>query len=201
MSTYLKPLLIREKLISQGIRIFTPSLFSQITGANKISTKHFLETQVKSGLLIRLKRGLYTLKTDPPSEQEIANSIYQPSYISFEYALAFYGLLPEMPYSLTSATTKTTRNFTINSTTFSYRSIKTNIFTGYSLIKEGNHSFLIADQEKAFLDYYYFVYLGKASTNDRLISRAKLKLNQIKIKTYLSLFNNPPFTKFINSFL
>lgn len=201
MSTYLKPLLIREKLISQGIKIFTPSLFSQITGANKISTKHFLETQVKSGLLIRLKKGMYTLKTDQPSEKEIANSLYQPSYISFEYALAYYGLLPEMPYTVTSATTKATRNFTIASTSFSYRSIKTSIFTGYSLVTPADHSFLIADQEKAYLDYFYFVYLKKLPTNDRLISRAKLKLNISKLKSYVSLFNNPSFSKYIYSIL
>ena len=201
MSTYLKPLQVREKLISQGIKIFTPNLFSQIFNSNEISTKHFLETQVKSGLLIRLKRGLYTLKTDPPSEQEIANTIYQPSYISFEYALAYYGLLPEMPYTITCATTKATRNFSIGPNTFSYRSIKTNIFTGYSLIKQDNNSFLIADQEKACLDYLYFVYLKKLPTNDRLITRVKSKIDRVKLKSYLILFHNPPFTKFVNSIL
>lgn len=201
MSTLLKPLTVREKLLSQNIKIFSPNLFSQIFSSNKSSTKHFLETQVKSGLLIRLKRGMYTLKTDQPSEKEIANSLYQPSYISFEYALAYYGLLPEMPYTVTSASTKATRNFAIGSTSFSYRSIKTNIFTGYSLVTHADHSFLIADQEKAYLDYFYFVYLKKLPTNDRLISRAKLKLNISKIKSYVSLFNNPLFSKYIHSIL
>lgn len=201
MSTYLKPIQVREKLISQQIKAFTPNLFSQIFKISKTSTKHFLESQTKLGLLIRLKRGLYSLKTDSISEQEIANTTYQPSYISFEYALSFYGLLPEMPYIITSATTKPTRNFSINTTNYSYRSIKNNLYTGYSLIKQNNQSFLIADKEKAFLDYFYFVYLKKLPSNDRLITRAKEKLDYKKVQSYLSLYNNPAFTKFIDSIL
>lgn len=201
MSTLLKPLQVREKLLSLKINIFTTQLFSQVFNTSKSSTKHFFETQSKAGLLIRLKKGLYALKTDLPSEEEIANRLYQPSYISFEYALAYYGLLPEMPYTITSATTKPTRNFMIDSSTFSYRSVKNSIFTGYSLIKQNNHSFLIADPEKACLDYLYFVFLGKSPLNDRLIIRIKSKINQALFKQYILAFNNPMFTKFIDSIL
>lgn len=199
MTTYLKPLQVREKLLSLNLKIFTPNIFSQIFNCNKTVTKHFLETQVKLGLLIRLKRGLYTLKTDQPSEQEIANSLYQPSYISFEYALAFYGLLPEMPYTITSATTKATRNFNIESSSFLYRKIKTNSYTGYSLIKQNNHSFLIAEPEKAYLDYQYFVFLKKLPLNERLNSRSLTKLNWQKTNQYLQIFKNDKFSQFIKS--
>lgn len=198
MTTYLKPLQVREKLISLNLKTFTPNLFSNIFNANKTVTKHFLETHIKLGLLIRLKRGLYALKTDQPSEQEIANSLYQPSYISFEYALAFYGLLPEMPYTITCATTKATRNFNVDSSSFLYRKIKINAFTGYSLIKQNNHSFLIADQDKAYLDYLYFVFLKKLPPNDRLFIRSREKIDLSKIKIYLPLYKNQLFTKFIN---
>ena len=174
---------------------------TQIFNTGKISTKHFLETQTKLGTFTRFKRGLYCLRTDQPSEQEIANNLYQPSYISFEYALSYYGLLPEMPYIITSATTKPTRNFTTNSSTYLYRTIKNSLYTGYSLIKDSPKSFLIADMEKAFLDYYYFVYLKKLPANDRLISRVKLKTSQTLIQSYLKLYNNSKFTKFINSIL
>ena len=201
MSTYLKPIQVREKLILHNIKIFTPKIFFQIFNTNKISTKHFLETQTKQGTFARLKKGLYCLRTDQPTEQEIANNLYQPSYISFEYALSYYGLLPEMPYTITSATTKPTRNFTINSSTFLYRTIKKTLYTGYSLVKTENNSFLIADMEKAFLDYYYFVYLKKVPQNDRLIARSKQKTNQVKIQSYLKQYNNSKFTKFINSIL
>jgi len=199
MSTLLKPLQVRKKLISKKIHIFTPQLFSQLFKTNKSSTKHFLESQVKTELFIRLKRGLYALKTDMPSEEEIANQLYQPSYISFEYALAYYGLLPEMPYTITSATSKATRNFTINSQTFSYRSIKKTIFTGYSLIKQNNRSFLMADPQKAYLDYLYFVFLGKSPLNNRLVDRAVVKINRTIFKHYLSIFKNHKFTDFVNS--
>lgn len=201
MYTLLKPLQVRKKLISKEIHIFTPQIFSQLFDTNKTATKHFLETHVKSDLLIRLKRGLYALRTDPPTEEEIANQLYKPSYISFEYALSFYGLLPEMPYAITSATTKPTRNFTISSQIFSYRTIKKEVYTGYSLLKQNNRSFFIADQEKAYLDYLYFVFLGKNPTNERLISLAKGKINKNKLQLYLSSFKNQKFTKFIKALL
>ena len=201
MYTLLKPLQVRKKLISKQIHIFTPQIFSQLFDTNKTATKHFLETHVKSDLFTRLKKGLYALKTDPPTEEEIANQLYKPSYISFEYALSFYGLLPEMPYAITSATTKPTRNFTISSQLFSYRTIKKEVYTGYSLLKQNNRSFFIADQEKAYLDYLYFVFLGKNPTNDRLISLAKGKIDKNKLQLYLSSFKNPKFTKFVKALL
>ena len=201
MYTLLKPLQVRKKLISKQIHIFTPQIFSQLFDTNKTATKHFLETHVKSDLFTRLKKGLYALKTDPPTEEEIANQLYKPSYISFEYALSFYGLLPEMPYAITSATTKPTRNFTVSSQLFSYKTIKKEVYTGYSLLKQNKHSFFIADQEKAYLDYLYFVYLGKNPTNDRLFSLAKNKINKNKLQQYLLLFKNPKFTKFIKALL
>jgi len=201
MYTLLKPLQIRKKLISKEIHIFTPQTFSQLFETNKTTTKHFLETQVKSDLLIRLKRGLYALKTDPPIEEEIANQLYKPSYISFEYALSFYGLLPEMPYAITSATTKATRSFTVNSQVFSYRTIKREVYTGYSLLKQNNRSYFIADQEKAYLDYLYFVFLGKNPANDRLIDLAKSKINKKKLLSYLSLFKNSKFTNFVKTLI
>ena len=42
---------------------------------------------------------------------EIANRIYNPSYISFEMALAYYGLIPESVYGITSASTRKTSHF------------------------------------------------------------------------------------------
>ena len=55
-----------------------------------------------SGVLIRLKRGLYeTDKNVNPCF--LASSILSPSYLSFDWALSFYGLIPEKVISITSA--------------------------------------------------------------------------------------------------
>ena len=68
------------------------------------SPKSKLTTMIQSGELIKIKRGLYipgdrkgySLKT-------LANKIYGPSYISFESALAFHGIIPERVVNITSA--------------------------------------------------------------------------------------------------
>ncbi|MBU3979342.1 hypothetical protein KJ980_03255 [Patescibacteria group bacterium] len=185
MYTYLKPFLVREELLKRNIKIFTPDLFSRVFGTSKEQSKYFLENQVKEGLLARLKKGIYTLKTDFPAEEEIANALYKPSYISFEYALAYYDMLPEMPYIVTSATTKPTRLFNTPYMSFAYYTIKREAYSGYSLIKSGEKSFLMAEPEKALVDYLYFESIGKKPYNDRLILKG---LDKNKLLDYADLY-------------
>lgn len=201
MYTLLKPLKVREELLKRGVKVFTAAIFEQIFVTNKDATKYFLETQTKEGLLTRLKRGVYVLKSDPPSEEEIANVLYRPSYISFEYALAYYGIIPEMTYMITSATTKPTRLFTVDSTEFSYRAIKLSAYTGYSLVKKDDRSFVIADKEKAFCDYLYFVSLGKSVLNDRLLQTAKNVIDLKKINKYVDLYESEQLNKLVEKIL
>jgi len=208
MYTLLKPLQVREELLKQNIRIFTASEFMRIFKSSPVNTKYFLETQVNEGLLLRLKQGIYTLKTDPPSEEEIANALYRPSYLSFEYALSYYHLIPEMPYTITSVTTKPTRLFTISSIAYSYRTVKKEAFTGYFLQKQENRSFLIAEKEKALVDYLYFVVLQKISGSERLMESLKddgyyqtQGLNKEKVKEYIKLYDNERLNIFIASFI
>ena len=194
MSTLLKPLLIREELLKRNLHIFTVQEFNRLFQTPPLKTKYFLEQQAKHGLFSRLKKGLYALKTDLPSEEEIANALYRPSYISFEYALAYYGILPEMPHRVTSATTKPTRLFVTDSMSFAYYTIKISTYTGYSLVITAAKSFLIADREKALIDYLYFESLGDKPHNDRLVLR---NINKVKLLKYAKLFKRNGLTKLI----
>lgn len=194
MYTLLKPFLVREELLKRGLRLFTPSQFSQIFEIPRLKTKRYLKKWIKEGFIIRLKQGLYALKSDLPSEEEIANRLYQPSYLSFEYALAFYNILPEMTYIVTSATTKPTRQFSVVSKPFSYLKIKQQAYTGYGVTRVGEKSFLIAEPEKALVDYLYFVALGKKTLNERL---NLANLNKEKIMEFAKLYNRPKLNKLI----
>lgn len=220
MTTLLKPLLVRETLIEKKVRTFTPHDFERIFGVTPTRAKYFLETQTGEGLLIRLKKGLYALKTDRPTEEEIANSLYRPSYISFEYALAFWGILPEMPYAVTSATTKPTRQFSVNSIAFDYYSIKKEAYTGYRLLKARRRvspkddnvnlseteiwptigGFLMAEPEKALVDYLYFVALGKREDNDRLYINLDT-LDVHKIWDYAKLYDRKRLNQLLKDIL
>lgn len=125
------------------------------------------------------------LKTDLPDEEEMANALYRPSYLSFEYVLSKYGIIPESVYSLTCATTKPTRVFTVDDKAFAYYTIKREAYTGYVLDKEKGSGVLIAEPEKALTDFLYFVALGHRMMNDRI---DVTRLNKKKVLKYAKLY-------------
>lgn len=190
----MKPLLVREELRKRNISVFSPWEFERLFRLSSDRAKYFLEEGSKWGLFLRLKKGLYTLKTDIPGEQEIANKLYQPSYLSFEYALAYYNIMPEMVYSITSATTKPTREFDVQGISFSYFKIKRQAFTGYQLVSKRERNFLIAEPEKALVDYLYFVSLGKRGKNDRLTVSS---LNKQRALSYAKLYKRISLNKLV----
>ena len=111
--------------------------------------------------LVRVKRGLYTdnIKVDAPI---IANVCYEPSYISFEYALYHYGLIPEHVSVYTSAcfNKKNNKTYVTKEVTFEYRSVPNEVFP-YGITYEKNESGLrykIASKEKALCDILYSKY-------------------------------------------
>ena len=67
------------------------------------SPKSKLSRMAKSGEYFPITKGIYETDRHTPAYL-LAGSIYGPSYISFEYALSFYGMIPEAVYTVTSAT-------------------------------------------------------------------------------------------------
>src|SRR3989338_2933664 len=163
MYNLVKPLSVREELLKRKIRIFTNQQFALIFDLSPYQVEYSLNRLVKEGLLTRLKKGVYVLKINPPSEEEIANVLYKPSYISFEYALSYYNIIPEMSYHITSATTKATRLFAVFNNSFAYYTIKKDAYTGYILKQRSQRRFYIAEPEKALADYLYIISLGQRS--------------------------------------
>ncbi len=111
----------------------------------------------KDGQLIRLKRGLYVVKSEisgkPINVCLCANHIYGPSYVSQHWALRWYGLIPEQVYTMTSVTTKRTRMFENSLGRFTYEQVKPEYFSiGINAIEEDGVSFLMASREKALCD-------------------------------------------------
>lgn len=116
---------------------------------------------VKEGKIVRLKKGLYIFgenwRRTPLSLEMIANLIYGPSCISFEYALSHYGLIAERTTVITSLTIGDTKIFHTPLGTFEYQAIdreKFKIGIAYTdLGKEGGY--FIASREKALVDLVY----------------------------------------------
>jgi len=128
--------------------------------ANPQAIQAQLSRWVKAGRLIKLARGKYILarpyrRIDPPLEA-IANRLVYPSYVSFERALAWYGLIPESVPVVTSVTTGRPRVIENVLGTFQYRHIQQRLFWGYESITYQEEACVIALPEKAILDLFYF---------------------------------------------
>jgi len=113
-----------------------------------------IKRETQNGHLIRLTRGVY--ETDPNVEPcFLASSILSPSYLSFEWALSYYGLIPERVYAITSATFKERKNkiFTNKFGRYEYSDISPEAFPdGLTYIENGDYIAKIAMKEKSICD-------------------------------------------------
>ena len=197
MNRKLKPIYVQQTLRDKRVSLFSPKEFQRIFDVSLTASQEFIKGHGHD-LFLKIRNGLYTLRTEIPAEELIANRLYTPSYISFEYAMARYNLIPESVYSITSATTKTTREFTVNNLAYTYSHIKNTAYRGYITEKLNRSTILIASPEKALVDYLYFVHLKLKSMNDRLdISKVKKKL----VLEYAGLFGRKNFIRFIRQIL
>ena len=112
---------------------------------------------VKKGYLLKLKNSIYAFNKDYEKikGEEVATALYQPSYLSLESALSSYGFIPEMVYAYVSVTAKINRTFDNKFGHFIYRHVKSELFWGYREVKTDAGRYLIAEPEKALLDYLY----------------------------------------------
>ena len=108
--------------------------------------------------ILRVKKGLYVFGPDirrhPYSREILANAIYGPSYISLQYALAHYGLIPEGVTEVTSASLGRSKLFATPVGRFSYQAIPERVFwVGVDRLDlEHGGACLMATREKALAD-------------------------------------------------
>jgi hypothetical protein len=120
---------------------------------------------IKNDELIRLKNGLYLISekikhgntTIIPFEQ-LANFLYGPSYVSMEWALSFYGMIPEKVYTVTSMTLGRNKEYHTPIGDFSYFQLPARCYSVGVTQKETPGflgGFLIASPEKALSDMVF----------------------------------------------
>ncbi len=149
------------------------------------SLKIQLARFVKKNLIYRVKRGLYCFDLKKLDELELANILYQPSYISCETALNYYGLIPDYPQGITSVTTTTSKKISTFLGNYHYFKIKPNLFFGFETIKTDNGYLKIAKKEKALLDFFYL----RKITN---IQDLRLNLKNINMNLYQKYLKSYP---------
>ena len=184
-----------EILRSKDINTFTfqdfKQLFPSITDAGLSAA---LKRLAKTKTITRLEKGkfMFLLAKKQPDEYTLANFIYQPSYISLETALSFYGIIDQFTYQITSVTTKKTKLKSFEQKEFSYSHIDKKYYTDYHL----QDGYLIASFNKALFDYYYMTYKGiRSKQNIKLINlNHSQKRDFIK---YSKTFQNIKLIEFI----
>ena len=195
-------MITKEKFISvfkeKSIVLFTSQDIFKIFKIQPLAAKALLQRLKKRKIIQPLTRGKYLFLFAPkiPEEFEIANFLHQPSYVSLESALSFYGLIDQFPYQVFSITLEKTKSFKVGEKNFVYTHIKPEFFKDYK--KEGN--FLIATPEKSVFDFLYLVYKGARTKNSlKLLNLERVNLSRVKLEEYigkLSLEKDKNFIKF-----
>lgn len=112
---------------------------------------------LKKSSIIRIRKGLYIFgefwKRKSISKEVLSGLVYGPSVISLDFALAYYGLIPEHINTLTAITSKRSRVFNTPVGNFSYTQQKAHRLSfGYRLHTDSIGSFLMAEPLKALAD-------------------------------------------------
>lgn len=180
---------LQNTLKEKGLKIFSPRDLRLLLDASRPAVHRLLWRYVKKGIVVKLRRGWYALAANLPTTYSVANKLYQPSYISFDTALSYYSIIPEIIYSVTSATTMITREFNAAGVAYTYHRIKKRAYTGYKPIKYQDTVVLMAEPEKALADYLYFVDIRRRGLH---YERINLKnINKKKLVKYIRLFERP----------
>lgn len=141
-------------LHQKKVTFFDVTDASKIFETKKVKTLYeLLQRLEKEGVIQRIIKGRYHFSLREYNDFELANFLVNPSYISLESALSFYGILSQFPYTVTSITPLKPRRITYQEKEYEFSHLESKYFFGF--VKKDN--FLIAKPEKALLDELYFM--------------------------------------------
>ncbi|MCX5782431.1 MAG: hypothetical protein NT145_06990 [Elusimicrobia bacterium] len=118
---------------------------------------------LKSGWLVRIKKGLYVVITDLSSlafndisGMAIAQALNRQSYISFENALQYHGMFDQMLSTVDAVTFVRARKYEMQNIQIRFFKIKKDLYFGFSEQHSDKGLVNVANKEKAILDMLYF---------------------------------------------
>jgi len=183
---------ILKELEKSGVKFVDYAYLTLLTGVTNQNTLYKIVTRlIEKDILQPIIDGKYSVTNSHPAEFEIANYIYNPSYITLESALSYYGILSQFPYTITSVTTRKSNIYNVLNKEYKYSQIKSTFFKGYKMVD----GFLIATPEKAILDSIYFSLKGLVN-----IDFADLDLGVVDIKKLELIISETKDERLINKF-
>ena len=174
---------LAKRLYESGFTLYTRQTLADILAIKKESTLfNVINRFMQSGILIRIEKDKYRRSDTKGEDFALANFLYAPSYISFETALNFYGILSQFPHEITSATIRKSVQKHADNRLFSYTHIKKTLYWGY--YKKG--SYLVAEPEKALADQLYMS--AKGFKRMGLDEYSLSNVSFTKLKQYLACY-------------
>jgi len=148
---------LTKKLLESGIGLTNSQTLKDLLEVKNDRTFYrIVKDFEKNNIVKNIEKNKYCIIGRDVTTFEIANYLYQPSYISLETALNYWGILSQFPFEITSITSKksVTKNF--EDKTYSYSHISNKYFGMFT--KKNN--VLIALPEKALFDQIYLTSKG-----------------------------------------
>lgn len=155
--------------------------------------KNLITKLVRNGWLIRIKKGLYAISDFSNrgflslSPYIVANLLVKESYVSFESALAYYGMFDQLTDKIISVSKVRYKTVKLNTTEYSFINVKDQFFFGWQEFLIDNKMARIASAEKALVDMIHF-HRSKYSV-DLVIEKLKEHrdgLDLIKLNNFIS---------------
>lgn len=156
-----------------------------------------MKRALKSGEIIRLRRGIYCLsekhQRGTVNLYSLSQQFYGPSFISLESALSYHGWIPEGVFSTTCVSLKKSLSFKTPLGGFGYFHVPSVVFyEGVERVEEENDAYFMARPWKALCDYVY-VYKKQWTSIDPLMKSLRIdeqEIQQVHREELLSLKNN-----------
>jgi|SRR5208283_2535136 len=139
-----------------------------------------LSRQERRGLVEHVSKKIYyNWLAQGGSPRDLVNVLRNDAYVSLDSGLREYGISTQSPRTLTCVTKERPRDFKAKTITISYRSISPRLYWGFVRKTTRYGSYLIAEPEKAILDWIYLgIQNGAAPALDELdfggVDRPKL---------------------------
>jgi predicted transcriptional regulator of viral defense system len=210
---------MKEKILNtaKNLPFFGMKLLESVTNADNPTLRVTVSRMLEKGELISLKQGVYVTKeyylknSDSEKYRELISSVLRkPSYLSTEYVLSKYDILSEAIFGITAVTTKSTRSYSNKLGEYIYKSIKNELFTGYTTEYFGENSYNIATKAKALFDYLYFkisIISEEQIEKTDLIEELRLKMGVFEaseleeLRSYSHLTENKKLNRIIENII
>jgi hypothetical protein len=164
--------------------VFRLKDIAMLTGETSFeSLNKKLNYYVRTGKLQNPRKGIYTKPDYNP--EELACTIYTPSYISLETVFQMEGMVFQFDSTIT-AISYLSRNIDVENRSYQFRKIKGELLVNTSGITRKDNQINIATPERAFLDALYLksdYYFDNLNPLNRELVYKLLPLYQSKVLT------------------